>query len=394
VAGDATASFIGGTLTLSKNGPTCDLLSAGATVGGLASLTAASFDLATGSYCQAGAPRLNVVTSDGDTHFFGCAANNINGHISMGLTAAGDGNTVLPEGRRGVIGKSITAIDFVQDEMGTAVLTNLTFVGTPTVVSTVRFGPFAGGSPDSGTCGGNWANDAFQRTFTVTTFSDGTQTLRQDYTGGFTTVAGRSPGACEGAVDTGGTVVAGVAGGFTGFTSSTLSCGEVSCAVPNPGTVNPECPVPNVTACFVTALFGANAAFSVSTFKFNYAADCGYFLAERAWQNADAASGGNVGDIRSAPGAVDIVACPGAPAPAPAATPAPTPTPTPSASPSGLPSTGPTSSPTSTARASHLATTGAGSGVPWSGLVLLLGLGLLLAVAGSVVVARTHFRRF
>jgi hypothetical protein len=390
VAGDATASFELGTLTLSKNGPTCDLLAAGATIQAFTRLTAASFDLVTGSYCGAGAPRLNVVTSDHQTHFFGCSANNVSGHVSLNLSAAGDGS-----GNGGVLGKTVTAIDFVQDEMGTAMLKNLTFQGIPAVVSREEFGPFAGGSPDSGTCGNNWANDTYQRTFTVTTMPDGTQTLRQDYTAGFfTTVAGKSPGACEGeGGDNGGTVVAGITGEFHGFTSGTLTCGEGLCPVPNPGTVSPECSVPNVTACFVNAIFGPNAVFSVSTFKFNYTAGCGYFLAERAWQNADAGtSGGNRGDIKSAPGAVDIVPCP--PAPAPPATSTATPTPTPTVSPSGLPGTGPSTSPASTAAVSHLASTGGGSGVPWSGLALLLGLGLLLALGGGVVVARTQFRRF
>jgi hypothetical protein len=359
-------------LTLTKAAPQCDFVSAGATIGGLLTLTAAGFDVS--GDVGGGSPRLNVVAADG-FHFVSCPV--ANGHATCDVSAIAD--------------QALVSIDIVFDTMGTVVLSSLSFTGTPTVVSTVQFGPFAGGSPDSGTCGGNWANDGFQRTFTVTTFADGTQTLRQDYAGAFMTMAGRSPGACEGAIDTGGTVVAGITGGFTGFTSGTLSCGEGSCAVPNPGTVHPECPAPNVTGCFVNALFGANAAFKVSTFKFNYAAGCGYSLVERAWQNADAASGGNVGDISSAPGAVSTGPCP--PAPAPAATATPT-TPTPTASPSGLPSTGPTTSPTSTARVSHLATTGGGSGLPWSGLALLFGLALLLALGGGVLVARTQFRRF
>lgn len=372
--GTSRAEFAGGTLTLTKAAAQCDFVSAGTTIGGLSTLTAAGFDVS--GDVGGGSPRLNVVAADG-FHFVSCPV--ADGHATCDVSA--------------VAHQTIASIDIVFDTMGTVVLSNLSFTGTPTVVSTVRFGPFAGGSPDSGACGGNWANDTFQRTFTVTTFSDGTQTLRQDYTGGaFTTVEGKSPGACEAGPDNGGTVVAGITGGFTGFTSGTLTCGEGQCTVPNPGTVSPECPAPNVTACFVNAIFGANAAFNVSTFKFNYTAGCGYFLAERAWQNADPASGGNVGDIKSAPGAVDIVPCP--PAPAPAVSPAATPTPTPAASPSGLPGTGPTTSPTSTAAVSQLATTGGGSHTPWSGLALLLGLGLLLALGGGVVVARTQFRRF
>src|SRR2546423_11024844 len=94
VVGTANAALVAGTLTLSKlcgdvasAKCTADDLASGATVMGLTTLTAASWDLAPGSYCQAGAPRLNVVTSDGDTHFFGCAANNVGGHVSFNLTA-------------------------------------------------------------------------------------------------------------------------------------------------------------------------------------------------------------------------------------------------------------------------------------------------------------------
>jgi hypothetical protein len=391
VAGTSSSSYVDGTLTMTKGGVSTDDLAAGATVGGLASLGAASYDV-TGGSCSAGSPRLNVVTADGDTHFFGCGPSNDAHHVVVDLSAAGDGNTTLPENQRGVVGKRVTSIDFVVDQTGTATVTNLSFTGTPTVAS---FGPFAGGSPDSGTCGNNWANDTFQRTFTVTTRPDGTQTLRQDYTdGSFTTVAGKSPGACPAGLDSynGGTVEAGITGGFTGFTSGTLTCGEGPCAVPSPDSVTVNCSVPNDSACFVKAIFGANAVFKVATFKFNYAAICGFFLVERTWQNADESNGGNAGDIKSAPGTLSTVAC--ATVPTPVATPSATPTPTPTVSPSALPSTGPTSSPTSTAPVSHLATTGAGSGVPWSGLALLLGVGLLLAVGGGVVVARTQFRRF
>src|SRR5207302_9780517 len=122
---------------------TKDDMAAGATVKGLTTLTAASWDLAEGSYCQAGAPRLNVVTTDGDTHFFGCAANKSGSHVSFNLTAAGDGNTALPAERRGIVGKTVTSIDIVQDETGTAILMNLSFTGTAAVTATPTPSPTA-----------------------------------------------------------------------------------------------------------------------------------------------------------------------------------------------------------------------------------------------------------
>jgi hypothetical protein len=99
-------------------------MSSGATIGGLKTLTAASFDLAPESYCGAGAPRLNVVTTDGDTHFFGCAANKSGNRVSFNLTAEGDGNA-----KGGIVGKAVKSIDIVHDEAGTAILTELSFTG-------------------------------------------------------------------------------------------------------------------------------------------------------------------------------------------------------------------------------------------------------------------------
>jgi hypothetical protein len=129
--GGVVATFASGKLTLTKEGPTCDDMSAGATVKGLTTLTAASWDLAPGSYCQAGAPRLNVVTSDEKTHFFGCAANKSGNHVDFKLDAAGDGS-----GNGGIVGKTVTSIDIVQDESGTAILMNLSFTGTAAVTAT------------------------------------------------------------------------------------------------------------------------------------------------------------------------------------------------------------------------------------------------------------------
>lgn len=124
--GTAEAAYTAGTLTLSKNGATSQDLAAGATIGGLVTLSAASWDLGPESYCGAGAPRLNVTTKDGKTHFFGCAANNHDGHVSLDLSAAGDGS-----GNGGVGPQDeVTEIDIVQDEQGTAILQNLSFSGT------------------------------------------------------------------------------------------------------------------------------------------------------------------------------------------------------------------------------------------------------------------------
>ena len=124
-AGTATASYQAGALGLDKAGATSDDLSSGATIGGLTHLTSASFDVA--GYCGAGAPRINVVTSDGKTHFFGCSANRApdSNHVVLDLSAAGDGS-----GNGGVApGDTVTAINFVFDETGATTLTNIKFNG-------------------------------------------------------------------------------------------------------------------------------------------------------------------------------------------------------------------------------------------------------------------------
>lgn len=63
-------------LLLSKNSTTPTNAAAGATVTGVKGmhLTELGFDFKNGSHCGAGAPRFNVVTTDGVTHFVGCAA--------------------------------------------------------------------------------------------------------------------------------------------------------------------------------------------------------------------------------------------------------------------------------------------------------------------------------
>src|SRR5207244_9810235 len=94
-------------------------------------LTAASWDLVPESYCGARAPRLSVLTSDGKTHFFGCAANRSGNHVDFKLDAAGDGS-----GNGGIVGKTVTSIDIVQDETGTANLIHLSFTGTAAVTAT------------------------------------------------------------------------------------------------------------------------------------------------------------------------------------------------------------------------------------------------------------------
>ena len=152
------------------------------------------------------------------------------------------------------------------------------------------FGPFVSSSPDSGTCGNNWANDTFKRFFKVTRNGDGSFTLREDFRDGhFVTIAGASPGACETGTSNGNTIRPGVRGEFHGFLAGRVTG----------GTFDPAggCPAPCSGTKFVAIHFGTTAAWDVSTFRFRYEADDEDGLHFTHWQNASADQGGNRGDI-------------------------------------------------------------------------------------------------
>jgi hypothetical protein len=147
-------------------------------------------------------------------------------------------------------------------------------------------------SPDSGTCGNNWANDTLRRTYKVKQNSDGSFTVVSFDRGTFTTVAGQSPGACE-TTDTnhGATVAAGVSGGVVGFVVDKIT-GTFSAS----GT----CATPCTRDAFVAAHFGTPSSRVTERFAFFYGSkDPG--LIKHMWVNAGTATtSSNRGDIASA----------------------------------------------------------------------------------------------
>ena len=152
-----------------------------------------------------------------------------------------------------------------------------------------HFGPYDGSSPDSGTCGPDWAQDTFKRFFSVSHDSSGNWQLREDFKEGkFVTLAGASPGACETSGRHGHVVTAGIEGTFHGFLSGSVTG----------GTFNPDanCSAPCGGDKFVAAFFGTSATWNVATYKFTYHAE-GAHLAFRHWLNASDDQGGNQGDI-------------------------------------------------------------------------------------------------
>jgi hypothetical protein len=144
------------------------------------------------------------------------------------------------------------------------------------------------GSTDSGTCGNDWANDTFTRQFDVDQ-KDGSFYLTEYFKAGhFVTIAGASPGGCEAGSDHGTLIDGGVGGSFHGFLGGSVTG----------GTYNPqaECGDPCNGTAFVTAFFGSEATWNITTdWSFSYEAHGGG-LAFRRWTNAGS---GNTGDIAS-----------------------------------------------------------------------------------------------
>ena len=162
-----------------------------------------------------------------------------------------------------------------------------------------HFGPFAGASTDSGTCGPDWAADTFTRNFFVQPNADGSFRVVETFSNGkFVTTGPQSPGACETGSNHGSTVIPGVRGQFGGFLN-----GKVSSAT----TYNRHgCDAPgacNTTSGFVAAVFGPPATYPCidgpadqCSFFFGYhAADQG--LKYHVWINASPDLVGNRGDI-------------------------------------------------------------------------------------------------
>jgi len=151
-----------------------------------------------------------------------------------------------------------------------------------------QYGPFNGGSPDSGTCGNMWADDQFQRFFKVDARGnrDGSYDVVEQFKNGtFVTRAGSSPGGCEGGNPNPPQIPAGVKG---------MMQGQFWIRVRG-GTFNPHAhPGQGVTTQqFIQQVFGSGATYEVYSFSLNYNAG-----RRGDWRNASRDKGGNHGDIR------------------------------------------------------------------------------------------------
>jgi hypothetical protein len=198
----------------------------------------------------------------------------------------------------GVTSPALLALITNDDLFSTADLTVL--LDPPGPAATQHYGPYASSSPDSGTCGNDWAQDAFDRHFTVRPDGAGGFTIVEQFkNGSFVTESGPSPGSCD--VTDGsppGTVDAGRSGSMHGYfiisgvgaqTSTSAYCDAVN-------ETNDGC----TTTTFVNTHFAPcyPATCTVTTFFDHYSAG-DQQLAEHEWKNASPDRGGNHGDIRS-----------------------------------------------------------------------------------------------
>ena len=167
------------------------------------------------------------------------------------------------------------------------------FPGVAQAKDSKVYGPFASESPDSSTCGNNWATDSFDRTFEVMKHpkNDGTYTVFEYFqNGSFVTFAGDSAGGCD--TNPGGVISEGVTGSMDGDFTIIVSGGKYK---PN-GCKFGDC---STTAGFVAAVFGDGATYDIPSFYFEYNAYDGQGLSQTTWINASADRGGNSGDIAS-----------------------------------------------------------------------------------------------
>jgi hypothetical protein len=159
-------------------------------------------------------------------------------------------------------------------------------------------GPYASHSPDSGTCGNNWAVDLMNRSFKVTlpANNDGSYTVVETFSAGhFLTHAGTSPESC-GTTPTNGHIKAGVSGTFGGSFTIIVAPGATfnpngSCTLDSEG----EC----TTNTWIVGFFGSGAGgagHNVTKFNLKYVASAKVATVANKWTNADT---GDIGDIAS-----------------------------------------------------------------------------------------------
>jgi hypothetical protein len=215
--------------------------------------------------------------------------------FTVPASAAPDGIT----SPAGVTSPSILAL-IANDDLFSVM--DLSTVLNPTgTTPTQHYGPYTSESPDSGSCGPDWATDTFDRYFTVRSNGDGTYSIVEQFkNGSFVTLDGASPGACDPNTHHGFTIVSGKTGSMHGYfiipntigmeTSNSQYCDADA-------STNADC----TTARFVNSHFHSCAypgTCSVTTYFDHYAAGDQSLLFHQ-WKNASDDRGGDDGDIAS-----------------------------------------------------------------------------------------------
>ena len=181
---------------------------------------------------------------------------------------------------------------------------------------TQHYGPYASGSPDSGTCGNNWADDTYNRHFTIFQNKDDGSLLvvEQFKNGNFSTPSAttpntnQSPGACNTSpqpTGNGGTVAAGIQGNFHGYFVIPIPTGVMQTSSSQFCDANAMSNADCTTTKFIDSHFTpacyleGTGSCPVTTFFFHYSVGDQQLIAHE-WRNSSPDRGGNTGDIRSA----------------------------------------------------------------------------------------------
>jgi hypothetical protein len=216
--------------------------------------------------------------------------------VILGLTNASVANADPGgEGRTSGVPDPIIAALITNDDAFALADLSLLLASPTNPAGTQHYGPFPSSSPDSGTCGNDWAQDQFDRVFTVRQTDPTTYTVVQQFKNGtFVTNPGASPGACQFDDGSATTVIAdGLNGTMHGYFVITVTLASTY-------NTDPNCVVagPCTTTGFIQHHF-PGSVFSIGTFFFHYAGYDGtnQVLIEHEWKNASDDRGGNHGDI-------------------------------------------------------------------------------------------------
>jgi hypothetical protein len=222
---------------------------------------------------------------------------------AVGFALGGGQASASPESSQSTAGLTSPALLALIGNDDLFATSDLSLLLNPAATNaTQHYGPYSSDSTDSGTCGPpDWANDTFDRHFTVRHNPDGTFTVVEQFkNGSFETIAGPSPGSCDSNDGSPpGTVDPGVSGSMHGYFIIPLPVGTTQTQT-DPSCVAGDPVAPCTTAGFINTHFTPcyDLTCSVTTFFFHYSAgDQG--LVEHEWKNASADRGGNHGDIRS-----------------------------------------------------------------------------------------------